>query len=73
MISNKDYIRVIPLLKRLNKCPFCGSNVVMMQGIVYGGFAIECQNEECGADVYFYGAELSPEEMAERWNRRTDK
>ena len=72
MISNRDYIRDIPILRKLKHCPFCGSNVDMMQGIIYGGFAIKCQNDECGADVYFYGAEYKPGEMVERWNRRTE-
>lgn len=73
MISNKDYLRDIPVLKRLKKCPFCGSNVDMLKSVLFGAYAIECQNKDCGADVYFYGAEYKPDLMAEKWNRRTEK
>lgn len=73
MISDKDYLREIPILKRLRKCPFCGSNAVMLQSPIYKVFAIECQNEDCGADVYFYNAEFKPDLMAEKWNRRTEE
>lgn len=72
MISNRDYIRDIPILRKLKKCPFCGSNVFMSQTPLLGCFAVHCQNEDCGADVYFYGADYKPGEMVERWNRRTE-
>ena len=60
-------------MEQLKKCPFCGADVDMMSGVlVKRSYHIVCQNSNCGADVWFYGAESNPEKTALKWNRRTD-
>lgn len=75
MISNRDYIRDIPILRKLKRCPFCGDNVNMVpmyDNSVQVHMMIVCMNNDCGAVVQFTGEE-HPDEMTERWNRRTEK
>ena len=71
-MSERDHLRHIPILRRLENCPFCGSGVNMVP--VYDNSSnvhmmIFCMNNECGAVVQF-ADEPHPEEMAERFNRR---
>lgn len=51
----------------LKPCPFCGSDVKKMTGIL-GTEMFVCRM--CGADVCFYGGEREPQ-ASKRWNRRS--
>lgn len=73
MISDRDYIRDIPVLRRLKRCPFCGDNVNMLKTPIFNNYVIQCQNDDCAMEAYFYGAEFKADVMTERWNRRTEK
>lgn len=65
-MSNRDYLRPISILRRLKRCPYCGSNVMLIPDKVCS--TISCMNKECGAIVSFNGAETDPEETIRRWN-----
>lgn len=72
-MAGRDNIKAIPILRRLDTCPFCGSNVNMVP--MYDNSStvhmmILCINNDCNAAVQFTGEE-HPEEIATRWNRRT--
>ena len=72
-MTGKDYYKAIPILRRLDSCPFCGSNVNMVPMFDNSSMVhmmILCMNNDCGAVVQFAGEERA-EEIATRWNRRT--
>ena len=63
-------------MNKINPCPFCGSEVEIVDGSVWG-YAIHCSN--CGADVIFHGlfSALCPDrdyrnELIDCWNKRCD-
>lgn len=71
-MAGSDYLRPIPILRRLERCPFCGSNVNMVpmyDNIGEVHMMVLCMNNECGAVVQF-ADELHPEDIVERFNRR---
>lgn len=70
-MAGRDYLRHIPVLRRLNQCPFCGGNAFVTpyynvnDDIIY---MIRCVDSSCQAVVQFEGADT--EEMIRRWNHR---
>lgn len=72
-MSNRDYLRQIPIIRRLESCPFCGSNVSMVpmyDNVSAVHMMILCMNNDCAAAVQFTGEDRA-EEISRRWNRRT--
>ena len=55
-------------IKGLKPCPFCGSGVDVITGMVMGTLTFICP--KCGADVMFYGSEHDVGKAKEAWNRR---
>lgn len=71
-MAGRDYLRPIPVLRRLESCPFCGSNTFVTPFYNDNGdiiYMIRCVGNSCNAVVQFEGADT--EEMIRRWNHRS--
>ena len=51
----------------MEKCPFCGSEIKVVKGVL-GTIMFICNS--CGADVMFFGAEKDLNKAIDAWNRR---
>lgn len=54
----------------LKPCPFCGKKAKVQGNLTFAGFSVVCLNRDCGAHIFFYGAERSRAENIKRFNRR---
>lgn len=61
---------------KIKRCPFCGGKAKLRIGLILDGslqtYHIVCTMGSCGADVWFYESEFSPDNTITKWNRRDD-
>lgn len=56
-------------MKKLEKCPFCGSEVELIDIDPNDNYyIIECKNKKCYSATWF--GEVTKEEVIKRWNKR---
>lgn len=58
-------------MKKIKRCPFCGSTVHVQMGIMAPMAMVVCDNDDCAAIVSFDGFEKL-NETVEHWQRRTE-
>lgn len=62
-------------MDELKACPFCGSGAIWLikrnhyKYCKYWRYSIQCENEECGVRIGFYGNKVS---AYNTWNRRLE-